>query len=653
MTMAARYLVRFDDICPGMNWSVWRDIEAILVEQQVKPMLAVVPDNADSNLDVAPKVEDFWPRVREWQARGWGIGLHGYQHRYVTREAGLIGINDRSEFAGLPAAEQQDKLERGLAIFRAQSVRADVWIAPAHSFDDATLEALHRLGVPAVSDGFFLTPHRDRRGLVWVPQQIWGFRYRPFGVWTVCYHHNAWTPADVRRFAADLRRRRQAARALVARRRGLGGAALDPARQALGEGPPGERPRMKALAAACCALALASAVAAPPFEPLIADHAVRLPAPIPVPAWNVPMRDPVFGTAITRVTDPGQAKDAFRIRHYYSKANPFNADETRAIFFASDGRRYLYDTKTWTPVRELKVRSREPEIQWHPANPNLFYYLDAPEGTRKARAMFLYDIRDDSSRLLHDFREYETVAGRMEGNMDRAGRYYAMVGTRADGSLEAFVYDVAEDKAGLRLFVIEKMVGDWISVSPSGRYVVMMGDRSYVYDIRMRHVRDLPPKSFGHADICLLADGTEALVYDGADHQLNNDRNINIANLDTGKITIGVRIGWKSTPHVSCRNFDTPGWALVSTQGPDPKYPNHDFEIFWLKLDGSKEVRRVAHHRSLRAVEGRNGGYFAEQHAVTNKRGDKVIFASNWGGKEIAAYLVELAPPGAPPAKAR
>ncbi|MDB4969219.1 MAG: hypothetical protein JWN44_4908 [Myxococcales bacterium] len=204
MIDGARYLVRFDDICPGMNWTVWQQIEQILADADVRPMLAVVPSNEDANLDVGPREERFWERVRGWQARGWTIGLHGYQHRYVTREAGLIGINDRSEFAGLPAAEQADKLKRAVEIFRAESVRPEVWIAPAHSFDAATVAALQDLGVDAISDGFFLSAHRDERGMLWVPQQMWSFRYRPFGLWTVCYHHNGWTAADLRRFAADV-----------------------------------------------------------------------------------------------------------------------------------------------------------------------------------------------------------------------------------------------------------------------------------------------------------------------------------------------------------------------------------------------------------------------------------------------------------------
>ncbi|MGZ3443367.1 MAG: DUF2334 domain-containing protein, partial [Polyangia bacterium] len=96
MIEGARYLVRFDDICPGMNWPVWREIEKILVDADVKPLLAVVPSNEDAHLDVGPKEARFWDLVRGWQARGWTIGLHGYQHRYVTRQAGLVGLNERS-----------------------------------------------------------------------------------------------------------------------------------------------------------------------------------------------------------------------------------------------------------------------------------------------------------------------------------------------------------------------------------------------------------------------------------------------------------------------------------------------------------------------------------------------------------------------------
>ncbi len=116
--MAAKYLIRFDDICPTMNWDIWKKIEQILIHQKVDPILAVVPDNKDKNLMVGEAELRFWDVVRSWQARGWAIGIHGYQHTYVTDQAGLVGLNNRSEFAGLDEHEQESKLIKALNLFQ-------------------------------------------------------------------------------------------------------------------------------------------------------------------------------------------------------------------------------------------------------------------------------------------------------------------------------------------------------------------------------------------------------------------------------------------------------------------------------------------------------------------------------------------------------
>lgn len=201
--MPARYLVRIDDICPTMNWSVWSSVEQILADAKVRPLLAVVPDNRDAELDIDPPAAGFWDRVRKWQAAGWSIGLHGFQHIYSTANAGVIGRNAYSEFAGLPRDEQKQKLQAGMAIFREQGVRADAWIAPGHSFDAATLDLLPGVGIDCVSDGYALAPYLDK-GIAWVPQQIGRFIDLPFGDWTVCLHINSWGDADIAAFAGDI-----------------------------------------------------------------------------------------------------------------------------------------------------------------------------------------------------------------------------------------------------------------------------------------------------------------------------------------------------------------------------------------------------------------------------------------------------------------
>ena len=68
--MKSRYLIRFDDICPTMNWSVWESVESILLKYHIKPILAVVPDNQDPQLVVDAPRPDFWEKVRQWQSYG-------------------------------------------------------------------------------------------------------------------------------------------------------------------------------------------------------------------------------------------------------------------------------------------------------------------------------------------------------------------------------------------------------------------------------------------------------------------------------------------------------------------------------------------------------------------------------------------------------
>ncbi len=203
--MSPRYVVRFDDICPTMDWRAWSRIEPVLDRHGVKPIMAVVPDNRDPHLAAGEVAPDFWSRVRHWQAQGWTIALHGHQHLYTTREPGLVGINRYSEFAGLSESTQRDKLQQALAIFAREGVRADAWVAPAHSFDEITLKLLLEAGIGVVSDGFYRRPVRHL-GALWVPQQLWRFRPMPEGVWTVCYHCNGFGDAAVERFTSDIGR---------------------------------------------------------------------------------------------------------------------------------------------------------------------------------------------------------------------------------------------------------------------------------------------------------------------------------------------------------------------------------------------------------------------------------------------------------------
>jgi predicted deacetylase len=201
-----------------MNWRVWAEIETVLVQRQFKPLLAVVPDNRDPGLQVDSPAGDFWDRVRAWQDRGWTIALHGFQHRYVTRNAGMVAVRKKSEFAGLQPDAQREKLRRGVEIFERERITARVWIAPGNTFDAATVALLPEFGIRVISAGYFRYPYSVRRGaaedgadgergwMTWVPQQLYYFRPAPAGVWTVCYHHNQWSASQPGKFREDVDR---------------------------------------------------------------------------------------------------------------------------------------------------------------------------------------------------------------------------------------------------------------------------------------------------------------------------------------------------------------------------------------------------------------------------------------------------------------
>jgi predicted deacetylase len=187
-----------------MRWDVWDEVEPVLRARDIRPVLAVIPDNHDPSFDYQTHAPDFWDRVRGWQSAGWTIGLHGYQHDFVSDDRGICGTDSRSEFAGLPRAEQRRKLQAGMALFHEHGVTVDAFIAPNHSFDTTTVELVAEAGIPVINDGFSRLPHDDEHGTLWVPCQLNEHVEKRSGVWTIHYHTNYWQPGRLHSFNAEL-----------------------------------------------------------------------------------------------------------------------------------------------------------------------------------------------------------------------------------------------------------------------------------------------------------------------------------------------------------------------------------------------------------------------------------------------------------------
>jgi predicted deacetylase len=185
----ARYLLRFDDLCPTVSRARWERFPPLIAGFGIRPILAVIPDNRDYSLQVAPPDPEFWARMRAMQEAGATIAMHGYQHLCESHGRSLLGLHRRSEFAGVAEGAQRQWMRAGLEILRGQGLDPKLWVAPRHGFDRTTLRVLREQGILALSDGFARVPFR-RGGVVWIPQQLWAPVEKTEGLWTICIHPN-------------------------------------------------------------------------------------------------------------------------------------------------------------------------------------------------------------------------------------------------------------------------------------------------------------------------------------------------------------------------------------------------------------------------------------------------------------------------------
>lgn len=194
--MSAKYIIRLDDACPTMDQKKWKRVEVLLDRYTIKPIVAVIPNNKDSEQIKDKEDAGFWDKVRQWQDNGWHIALHGYDHLYISSHSGFLPFNNVSEFAGLDYERQEEKIKKGTDIFRSKGVSANIWVAPSHTFDENTLKAIkNTTDIDIVSDGIAIFPYFSK-GFRWIPQQFWHFRKMPFGVWTSCFHPNDMTDQE-------------------------------------------------------------------------------------------------------------------------------------------------------------------------------------------------------------------------------------------------------------------------------------------------------------------------------------------------------------------------------------------------------------------------------------------------------------------------
>ena len=194
----AQYLLRFDDLCPTTSSRRWQQFRRLVEKFAIRPILAVVPDNQDSDLDRSPADPTFWDQIRQMEKAGAAVAAHGYRHSCNARGRSLLSIHRKSEFAGVDLKTQREWIGAGFGLLRERNLHPRLWVGPRHGFDRNTLRALSDFGVKYISDGFARVPYR-RYGITWIPQQLWAPVVKSEGLWTICIHPHAASLSEVER----------------------------------------------------------------------------------------------------------------------------------------------------------------------------------------------------------------------------------------------------------------------------------------------------------------------------------------------------------------------------------------------------------------------------------------------------------------------
>lgn len=381
-------------------------------------------------------------------------------------------------------------------------------------------------------------------------------------------------------------------------------------------------------------------------------------APLAKPGYLQSVTDPAFGTTITRISgDPGTPIPVVGgtwstvVYGNYPKDPAWNADQSLLLlkhtgnpaatnWLFLDGQNY----------RVLFARSgpRAVEARWHPTAPAimLFVSADGSVGT--------WNPRTDLTTLKFTPSGYSSASlGNYEGNPSRDGRSLVVEATRnADAHLVAFAVDVDAATKGPDIDLTAANITnlDWVSISPSGSYVVAYGvidgtnERTKVWrrdGSLVGYWQDYP---LGHYDLGLDQSGNEVAF--GAVSRGPLARHYIARRLDTGavlELTGAVTsFNWHATTRAAAR----PEWGYAATN--DNTGAPLDGEIYSIRLDGSGTVQRYVHHRS------NNIDYNSAPLPTPSPDGRRVLFGSNWGaatGKPMQAYVLDtrqLCPNGLP-----
>ena len=371
---------------------------------------------------------------------------------------------------------------------------------------------------------------------------------------------------------------------------------------------------------------------------------------LPKPAKGVQVIEPAYKTCLVRSTDHVADGISGFTRNDYSRRQAFNADSSKFLAYALDGRWHVYDAKSRARLKALTGPAGDAEPQWSSTNPDVLYFIPTNGVGMKLNELTVSSgvtrtLGDFSARLKAEWPTANAAWTKSEGSPSKDGRYWClMVDDAQFAGVGVFTWDRDTDTI-LGTMSVAGERPDHVSMSPSGSYCVVSGDGprgtvAYARDFQTK--RKLLQKS-EHSDIAIDANGDDTYV--SVDYE-SDKGDLFMVNLRTGERTalLPTYVAGSATAlHVSGKSFNHPGWVLVSTYGDYGGRQWLHKKIFAVQLKASPKVYTLAF---TRAVE---NGYWTEPQATVNRDFTKVLFNSNWGvnaDTDVDAYMIEL-PAGA------
>lgn len=377
----------------------------------------------------------------------------------------------------------------------------------------------------------------------------------------------------------------------------------------------------------------------------ITHHKPAFQGIVPQPAAGVPISDLKFRTSVIRITN-SRSLNLKGIVPIYSKRQAWNSNENYFILGDyGNGHVRLYNGTTYQFISDLTDVSGE-DIFWSPTDPDRIIFN--PDSVLKS-----YRISTGQISEIHAFTPYNHANTWGEGNLSNDGRYYALVGrlyNYATGEVkikDILVYDLQTNTVTSKMALPGNLTDfDWVSISPLGNYVVVdyadkITGRYHgveVYDRNLNFIWQKPIGA-GHSDLGIDAEKKEILIMDKYDDDTDSTF-IMKYNLSDGKETRLLGLSARFDLHISYRNEQRGDWCFISTFDNNSRLTDDSLswlpfedEVFALKIDGSKSVQRIAHHHSRvysPSMPEETDTYPAEPHATVSRRGDRILFGSNW-----------------------